>query len=57
VRLLLDTQLPETLVRGLRHAGHEVEHVLELAMGQSPGSDLWQYAVEHQAVVPHHHPD
>jgi predicted nuclease of predicted toxin-antitoxin system len=51
VRFLLDTQLPKALARKLRNAGHEVEHVLELAMGQSPDNDLWQYAIEHQAVI------
>lgn len=28
-----------------------VEHVLELALAQSPDGDLWQYAIKHAAVI------
>lgn len=51
MRFLIDTQLPKVLARKLQDLGHEVEHVLELSMGQSSDSDLWQYAVQHQAVI------
>ncbi|WP_043589688.1 DUF5615 family PIN-like protein [Geminisphaera colitermitum] len=51
MRFLVDTQLPKALARRLREAGHEAEHVLELAMGQSPDNDLWQYAAARQEVI------
>lgn len=51
MRFLLDTQLPRTLAALLAGAGHEVEHVLDRDMAQSPDNDLWRYAIAHQAII------
>ena len=51
VRFLIDTQLPMALASRLWDAGHEAEHVLELAMAQSPDNDIWRHAIRCGAVI------
>lgn len=50
-RFLVDNQLPAALARWLRAQGHEAEHVLELNLGQSPDTLIWQRASELGAVI------
>jgi len=51
VRFLIDTQLPRALVPLLRGLNHEVDHVLDLEMAQSPDNELWHYAKEHESII------
>ncbi len=51
VRFLIDTQLPKLLAKRLRETGYESDHVLEIALGQSPDNDIWQYAAAKGAVI------
>jgi len=51
VRLLVDAQLPPALARMLADQGHEAEHVVDIGPGDASDGDLWQYALENQAVV------
>jgi predicted nuclease of predicted toxin-antitoxin system len=51
VRFLIDTQLPPALARVLEEHGHVAEHVNDIGLGDAPDSDLWRYALEHDAVI------
>jgi predicted nuclease of predicted toxin-antitoxin system len=51
VRFLVDTQLPAALARWLREKGHQADHVLDVNLGQSKDTPIWQYAQEHGAVL------
>jgi len=48
---LVDNQLPAALTRWLRDKGQEAEHVLDLNLGQSPDTLIWQRAAELGAVI------
>jgi len=50
-RFLVDNQLPAALTRWLRDKGQEAEHVLDLNLGQSPDTQIWQRAAELGAVI------
>lgn len=39
------------MVRLLNNRGHVAEHVNDVGLGESPGRDLWRYALEHGAVI------
>ena len=51
MRFLVDTQLPRALAHRLREAGYEVEHVLDVGLGQSPDNGIWHHAAETGAAV------
>lgn len=51
MRFLIDTQLPRSLARVIREAGHQAEHVLDLNLAQSPDNDLWSYALHQGATI------
>jgi predicted nuclease of predicted toxin-antitoxin system len=51
VRFLIDNQLPVALVRFLEAQGAECRHVLEEGLGQSPDSEIWQYAADWGAAL------
>ena len=51
MRFLVDTQLPKMLARRLEQAGQQVEHVLDLDLGQSPDNDVWRHAEKNEAVI------
>jgi len=51
MRFLVDAQLPPALARLLETRGHQAEHVPDIAPGNTPDSDLWDYAIEHAAVI------
>jgi predicted nuclease of predicted toxin-antitoxin system len=51
VRFVVDNQLPAGLAAWLREQGHHAEHVLELGLAQSKDNPIWNYAVEHGAVL------
>ena len=50
-RFLIDNQLPVALAHWLRAQGQQAEHVLELNLGQSPDSFIWQRAAALGAVI------
>lgn len=50
-RFLVDNQLPAALARWMRAQGHEAEHVLDLNLGQSPDTLIWQRAAALGAVI------
>ncbi|MCK9249534.1 MAG: DUF5615 family PIN-like protein [Solirubrobacteraceae bacterium] len=51
MRFLVDAQLPPALARMLEARGHEAEHVVDITRGDAPDRELWNYAVEHGAVL------
>lgn len=51
MRFLVDAQLPPALARMLIARGHEAEHVTDVTRGDAPDRELWNYAVEHGAVL------
>lgn len=51
MRFLIDAQLPPALARMLTGRGHEAEHVNDIGPGDAPDRELWQYALDHQAVI------
>jgi len=51
LRFLIDAQLPPALARLLEEHGHVAEHVTEIGPADAPDRDLWQYALEHDAVL------
>jgi len=51
VRFLIDAQLPTALARVLTEHGHLAEHVNDIGRGDAPDRELWQYALDHDAVI------
>jgi len=51
MRFLVDAQLPPALARLLREHGHTSEHVTEIGLADAPDRDIWQYALERDAVI------
>jgi predicted nuclease of predicted toxin-antitoxin system len=51
VRFLIDAQLPPALARLLTEHGHQAEHVHDIGRGDAPDRELWQYALDHDAVI------
>jgi predicted nuclease of predicted toxin-antitoxin system len=44
VRFLVDAQLPPALARYLSAAGHQSQHVSDLALERSPDREIWSRA-------------
>lgn len=51
MRFLVDAQLPPALARVLTEHGHEAEHVTDIGPGDASDRDLWDYALENDAVL------
>lgn len=51
MRFLVDAQLPPALARLLRDRGHEAAHVTEIGPADAPDRDIWQHALQHDAVI------
>jgi predicted nuclease of predicted toxin-antitoxin system len=45
MRFLVDAQLPPALARWLVAAGHEVEHVGDVGLGDAEDQAIWNYAL------------
>ncbi len=50
-RFLVDNQLPVTLAHWLRAQGHDADHVLDLSLGQSSDTLIWQRAAATGSVI------
>ena len=51
MRFLIDANLPPALVRFLEEAGHQAEHVADIGLRHAKDTPIWNYAIEHDAVV------
>lgn len=51
MRFLIDAQLPPVLGRLLSQRGHLAEHVTDIGPADMPDRELWQYAIDHDAVL------
>lgn len=51
MRFLIDAQLPPALARALSGSGHQAEHVLDIDLHDAKDLAIWDYAVEHGAVI------
>ena len=51
MKLLVDNQLPVTLVRYFASAGHECQHVGDLHLDTASDAEIWQYACRQGFVV------
>lgn len=51
MRFLIDAQLPPALARMLIDLGHSAEHVTDIGPGDASDHALWQYALDHDAVL------
>lgn len=51
MRFLVDAQLPPELATWLMAEGHEAQHVAGLGMSSAPDPEVWQKALELQAVL------
>jgi predicted nuclease of predicted toxin-antitoxin system len=51
VRFLVDAQLPPALARYLVSAGHEAEHVNDLALARAGDREIWRRAVDRDLIV------
>lgn len=48
---LVDAQLPPALARLLAEKGHAAKHVADIGLQDSDDSVIWQWALEHNAVI------
>lgn len=51
MRFIVDAQLPPALARMLSRRGHHAEHVADIGMRHSDDTPIWNYALEHGAVI------
>lgn len=51
MRFLVDAQLPPALARWLVAEGFEAEHVGECGLGAASDAAIWDYALQHSAVI------
>jgi predicted nuclease of predicted toxin-antitoxin system len=51
VRFLVDAQLPPALARLLTEHGHTAEHVADVDLLAASDSEIWRYAIDHNAVL------
>jgi predicted nuclease of predicted toxin-antitoxin system len=48
---LIDNQLPAALAHWLRAQAQQAEHVLEIGLGQSSDTAIWQHAAKLDAII------
>jgi len=51
VKFLVDAQLPPSLARWLREAGHEAEHVEDVGLREANDGAIWAHALRSGAVL------
>lgn len=51
MRFLVDANLPPALVHFLEKDGHQAEHVVDVGLREAKDSPIWDYALEHGAVI------
>lgn len=51
MRFIVDAQLPPALARLLSSRGHKAEHVGDIGMQEAEDTPIWNYALEHEAIV------
>jgi predicted nuclease of predicted toxin-antitoxin system len=51
LRFLIDAQLPPRLVRMLRRAGHDADHVFDLDLLAKPDVQIWSHAERTGATI------
>ncbi len=51
MRFLIDAQLPPALTRLIGDHGHTAEHVADIGMLDAADSPIWDYALQHGAVI------
>ena len=51
MRFLVDAQLPPALVDLLKLMGHEADHVFDLGLVSASDQAVWDFAVEHGAII------
>ena len=51
MRFVIDAQLPPALARLLAAHGHTAEHVAYIGLRDADDSAIWNYALEHQAII------
>ncbi len=51
MRFIVDAQLPPALARLLTAQGFFAEHVVDIGFGAADDSSIWDYALQHQAVI------
>jgi predicted nuclease of predicted toxin-antitoxin system len=51
MRFVVDAQLPAALARWLSAQGHEAEHVSDIGMSAASDRVIWEYALQHSAII------
>lgn len=51
MRFLVDAQLPSALARWLTAQGHIAEHVSDIGLSSASDGVIWDYALEHSAII------
>ncbi len=51
MRFLVDAQLPPALARFVASAGHEANHVDDLGLASAADREIWQRAIDSDAVI------
>lgn len=51
MHFLIDAQLPPALARMLVKHGHIAKHVTDIGPADMPDRELWQYAIDNEAVL------
>lgn len=51
MRFLVDAQLPPALARLIADHGHTAEHVADIGMLDADDSPIWDYALQHGAMI------
>ncbi|MCI1749352.1 MAG: DUF5615 family PIN-like protein [Acidipropionibacterium sp.] len=51
MRFLVDAQLPPALTALLASHGHLAEHVIDIGPADAADVDLWNYALQHSAIL------
>ena len=51
MKFLVDAQLPPSLARWLREAGHEAEHVEDVGLREGSDGAIWAHALQSRAII------
>lgn len=51
MEFIVDAQLPPALARLMVAEGYQAKHLEDIGMQEAEDPDIWQYALENQAVI------
>ena len=51
LHFVVDANLPPALARALTARGYQAEHVMDVGLRDSEDAPIWDYALQHHAVI------